>query len=273
MFRSKLILTWILRGAPVASLLAAAPVAAAQEEKPVDLAALMKEVESGDRDRMLAAMQQVEKSKEPALAPAVEAVLARGAPADVLVAAMKAAGKIKTESTSTVIAPYVRHRTPEVRQAAVSALLKTGGPEAKKALTAALRSSDAVVRGTAAAGLGELGVHESVGDLFLAFERGVSEAAASIGVLCLPDECERFAALMGKKPFDVMIAGFDQILFRPPKDVPDDQKIRLIGRMRELGTAEVGKYLADVAERWPKDWSSKVKQALDSAAKASGGSR
>jgi hypothetical protein len=53
--------------------------------------------------------------------------------------------------------------------------------------------------------------------------------------------------------------------------MPDDQKIRIIGRLRELGTAESGKYLADVAGRWPKDWSAKVRQALEAAAKATGG--
>ncbi len=52
----------------------------------------------------------------------------------------------------------------------------------------------------------------------------------------------------------------------------DDEKIRIVGRLRELGTKDAGNYLADVAERWPKDWSKRVKQAIDGAVKALGGS-
>jgi hypothetical protein len=101
----------------------------------------------------------------------------------------------------------------------------------------------------------------------------VAEAGAAIGQICTPEECEKFAERTGRVAFDVMVTGFDQILFRPPSEIPDEEKIRLIGRMREMGTPEVGKYLADVGERWPKEWSKKVKQALDSAARATGGKK
>jgi hypothetical protein len=67
-----------------------------------------------------------------------------------------------------------------------------------------------------------------------------------------------------------MSSGFDQILFRPPTEIPDEAKLLLIGRMREIGTAEVAKYLADVSDRWPKEWSKKLKQVIDSAVRASG---
>jgi hypothetical protein len=99
----------------------------------------------------------------------------------------------------------------------------------------------------------------------------VAEAGAALGQLCTPSQCEEYAERTGKVAFDVMVTGFDQILFRPPSDIPDEEKIRLIGRMRELGTPEVGKYLADVGDRWPKEWSSKVKQVIESGAHAVGG--
>jgi hypothetical protein len=99
----------------------------------------------------------------------------------------------------------------------------------------------------------------------------VGEAAAAIGQICEPTDCENFASRLEKQPFDIMVSGFDQILFRPAKQIPDDEKIRIVGRLRELGTREAGKYLADVAGRWPKGWSKRVKQALDSAVKATGG--
>ena len=45
----------------------------------------------------------------------------------------------------------------------------------------------------------------------------------------------------------------------------NDGLIKSVGRLRELGTPESAKYLADVQGRWPANGSKKVKQAIDSA--------
>jgi hypothetical protein len=91
----------------------------------------------------------------------------------------------------------------------------------------------------------------------------VGEAAASIGQLCAPAECDELAGKLGKLAFDVVTGGLDQILFRPPSEVDDDAKVKLVGRVRELGTAEANKFLKDVQKRWPATWSARVKQAID----------
>jgi hypothetical protein len=89
--------------------------------------------------------------------------------------------------------------------------------------------------------------------------------------VCSPEQCERFAESTTKVPFDIMSTGFDQILFRSPKDMPDAQKLRIVERLQALGTAEVGRYLADVADRWPDDWNAKLKQAIEQAAQSARG--
>ncbi len=233
----------------------------------LDLPALKKQL-AGSEEDIVAALRTIEESGNVEGAPLVTEVLARGGTEAIVEEALKAAGKLKSSSLSPSIAPYVQHRTEEIRRAAARALVKTKGPVAVSTLSKALRSEDASVRGTAATGLGELGARESIKDLFNALDHGVAEAAASIGQLCKPEECEEFAGRTGKLTFDVMQTGFDQILFRPATEISDDDKLKLVGRMRELGTVEVGKYLTDVGERWPKDWSKKVKQAIDSAAHA-----
>lgn len=246
---------------------------AADAPPSADVAALEKKL-SGDEDSVVAALQSIAElagSGSDELAPLVRGVLERGGTPKVIEEALKTAAKLKAASLSPAVAPYVQHRTEAIRRSAVRTLLKTKGPSAVDALRSALKSSDAAVRGTAATGLGALDAKEAMPDLFRAFDHGVAEAGAAIGQLCTPEQCEQFAERTGKIAFDVMVTGFDQILFRPPGDVPDDEKIRLIGRMRELGTGEVGKYLADVADRWPKDWSKKLKQAIESAAHAIGG--
>lgn len=258
----------------------AAPDAAAQGKAKgkvtatkIDAAKIKAELESGNEKRMLAALQQVEDAEDAgkAAVPHLEALARRGASVSVLSRCLEVLGGLKQSTSSLAIAPYYRHRVPEVRRSAAKALLKTGGPAAVKALRAALRSPDAQVRGIAASGLGSLNAREALPDLFAALSHNVGEAAASIGQLCKPEECEKLAGYLGKLPLDVVTSGFDQILFRSPKDMGDEQKIRIVGRLRELGTKDAGNYLADVAERWPKDWSKRVKQAVDAAVKALGG--
>jgi hypothetical protein len=252
------------KGKPSASL------KAVEEKDSAELEALRKKL-AGSEGEALEALKSIAEAGDASRAPLVGEVLTRGGTPRVMEEAIKTAAKLKAESLSPAIAPYAQHRAEELRRAAVKALLKTKGPAAIEALKKALRSSDAAVRGTAATGLGALGARESLEDLFLAFDHGVAEAGAAIGQLCRPDECEKFAGRTGKISFEVMATGFDQILFRPEADIPDEAKIKLVGRMRELGTAEVGKYLTDVGERWPKDWSKKVKQSIDSASHAVGG--
>ncbi len=240
----------------------------------VDTKKVAADLASGDSSRIAAALAELIAAGESAAAaaPAVEALLAKGSSTELTVKALEAAGALKQSSSSAKVAPYVRHRSESVRRAAAKALVKTKGPAAVSTLRHALRSRDAQVRGVAATGLGTLGAKEALPDLFKALAHSVPEAASSIGQLCEPSDCDKFAALTGKHQFDIMSSGFDQILFRPEKEVSDDQKIKVVGRLRELGTKEAGKYLAEVKGRWPEGWSKRVKQALEAAVKATGAS-
>jgi len=114
-----------------------------------------------------------------------------------------------------------------------------------------------------ATGLGALKAKDTVGDLFVALDHRVNEAAASIGQLCNPEECDALVARMGRLPFDVITSGLDPILFRPASEVSDDAKVKLVGRIRELGTGEANKFLRDVQKRWPAGGSPRIKQSID----------
>ncbi|MDP9037052.1 MAG: hypothetical protein M3O50_19820, partial [Myxococcota bacterium] len=61
-------------------------------------------------------------------------------------------------------------------------------------------------------------------------------------------------------------------LFRPLPDVNDELKVKIVGRVRELGTAEANRFLRDAQGRWPKGGSTKVKQSLDQAVLATSAS-
>ena len=235
----------------------------------VDLERVRADLESGDEAKILGALETVERTGDVRAAQLVEALLKRGASVPVLKAAISAAGSLKQTSSSAAISPYLQHRSPEVRRAAAKALIKTKGPTAVKALRQGLRSSDAVVRGTAATGLGELGAKEALADLFGALDHYVGEAAASIGLLCGAADCDKLLARVGRVPFQIMTSGLDQILFR--REISDEQKIKVVAQVRELGTQDARVFLAEVLARWPKDASPRVRQALDAAVKAIGG--
>lgn len=248
----------------------------ADEDKPavrLDLAALKKQLESRDAGRIGSALDAIEKAEgaNAKAAPLLESFLRRGSTVQLLERALEVTGSLEQESSSAAVAPYARHRVPKVRRAAVKALLLTKGPIAVKTLRSGLRSKDAIVRGISASGLGELGAKEALPDLFRAFDHRVGEAATSIGQLCNPAECEKFLDRLTRFPLDIMTGGLDQMLFRDPKEFKDEHKLEIVGRLRELGTAEAASYLADVADRWPEDWSERVKKAAEQASKQSGG--
>jgi hypothetical protein len=62
------------------------------------------------------------------------------------------------------------------------------------------------------------------------------------------------------------------VLLRGAKDVDDDTKIKIVGRVRELGTGQANQFLKDVQQKWPPKTSPKVKQAIDQAVIATSGS-
>ena len=240
---------------------------------PVSRDALEK-LKSADPARIREALDDIRMAGKGGGAPAVAAVvelLRRGLPTALTQAAIETLGDTESESASDTLAWYAHHRSAPIRRAAIDALAKTRGAVAARALRDALSDRDPQVRGAAATGLGALGAKDAMADLFLALDHNVSEAAQSIGQLCVGPECERLADKLGQLRFDVVMSGIDRALFRPVVEVSDDVKVKIVGRVRELGTAEAFKYLSAVQNKWPADWSRRVRQSIDQAVIATSG--
>lgn len=245
------------------------------DAKPTLSPGIAQKLKSNDEAQIKGALDEIRMvGKGASTAPTVPLIaelLDKGLSLGLTIPALETLGDLEVEASSASIAPYVVHRNVKVRQAATKALVRTRGAVAVKALRHALSDGDAMVRGVAASGLGSLKSHDAVPDLFIALDHRVAEAAAAIGQLCNPQECDAFSGRLGRQPFDVMTGGFDQILFRPTADVNDDGKVKVIGRVRELGTQEANKFLRDVQTRWPKTGSPRVKQSIDQGVQATGG--
>jgi hypothetical protein len=238
----------------------------------VNVPALTEKLKSSDPVEVDAALTEAKAAGKGArpLVPAIEDLLRRGTQNELVGHALMALGEAGTETSAPVIAPYSRHRNPETRKRALAALGRTGGSVAVAALRAALSDPDPGVRGVAASGLGPARGREAVGDLFLALDHQVVEAASSIGQLCTPEDCEKLAGKVGTFGLDVMTSAFDSILFRPASEIPDEAKLKLVARVRVLRTEEANKYLRDVQSRWAPGDSARVRQAIEQAVQATG---
>jgi len=242
-------------GAPEPTTLSAASLAKLKSDDPAVIGA-------GLDDARLAGV------KAAAAVPAIVELLRTGLPYPVAASAIDTLADIESPEVQAFV-PYATHRDPKVRRAAVRALSKVtlpaGVPLAVSTLRAALADPDANVRATAALGLGSLKAHASMPDLFLALDRHVYEAAASIGQLCTAAECDALVGRIGKVPFDVVTTGVDSILFRPATEVSDDAKVGIVEKIRDVGTGDANKFLRGVQARWPKNGSVRLKRELDAA--------
>jgi HEAT repeat protein len=244
-----------------------APPAAAKSPA-LDLARLKKALETADEAGKLGALGELEgapKPNAPAAAALVNDLLARGASTKVLERALEVEARLAQPASTPAVVPYVRHRNPALRRAATRALAQTGGPAAVAALRGVLRGSDPVLRRDAASALAGLRAAEAVEDLFAVLSKDVPEAAAAIGTLCKPTDCQKLVEIVGKLPFDVMQTGLEPILLRPDAEVPEALKLDLLERLRKLQTQESSAFLKTVLARFPKDGNARVKAGLENA--------
>ena len=249
------------------------PAANAKPAAKVDVGPAVQKLKSGDEGQIRAGLDdlRIVGPGAAAAAPTVADVLARGLTEPLALQAIETLGDLESPDGSAILAQYASHRTVAVRRAAIKALMRTKGAAAASALRKALGDSDAQVRGNAASGLGALKAKDAVPDLFVALDHKVNEAAASIGQLCNAEQCEQLAGKLGKLPFDVVMSGLDPVLFRPSSEISDDAKIKVLGRLRELGTGEANRFLKDVEKRLPKEASPRIRQAVEQAVKATTG--
>ncbi len=156
----------------------------------------------------------------------------------------------------------LHHRRASVRQAAVNALAQIRDDRVRPLVESGLHDSESAVRGQAATALGEIGASQSVELLFHAFERGVPEAAESIGRLgeastAVSSEAtwdhedprttrhrHTLAMWLGRAPLSVLLRGFERYLNR--RDVPVAVKEQIVVRLEQQASAQVREFL----QRW-----------------------
>ena len=247
---------------------AGAPKAAAKGGK-IDAKEANDALKSSDSARIESALVNIRAAGKDgggrAFTAAIVGRLKIGLPKELVRKALDALAELEDPTSTEAGEMYLEHRDGEVRLSAVRVLGAAKTPAAVKGLRLALGDGDPRVRGLAATLLGATKAADAVPDLVAALDKGINEAAVSIGQLCDSKSCDALLDRLKNKPFDVISTGLQQELLR--KDVSDDVKKKVITAVRELASQKAREFLVEVKGAWPKDGSKAILDALDKAIK------
>jgi HEAT repeat protein len=244
---------------------AAAATAAAGNARPQETLSMREAVEalhSNDPDRVIQGVLALTVISSPAVIPPLVELLHSGPPDRVTDEVVAKLGIIGQPAAIEELSNLLHHRRPAVREAAIHSLSQIHDDRVRPLIESGLHDSDHGVRGQAAEALGDIGARQSVGLLFRAFERGVPEAAESIGRLGEASVAvstnaawdrddpratahpHTLAMWLGRMPLSVLLRGFERFLNR--NDVPVAVKEQIVVRLEQQASAQVRDFL----QRW-----------------------
>jgi HEAT repeat protein len=204
---------------------------------------------SANPDEVREAIALLSVIDHPSVIPPLAAMLRSGRSDEVTDQALTALGGLAHPSAVDVLVEFTRHRRSRARRLAYQALAAIQDSRVPALLEQGLRDSDRNVRATAARSLGDIGAQQSVDTLFVAFDRGVVEAAIAIGKLGDRASVTRFNDHLGRVPLSVMLSGYGEYLARV--DIPDEVKVDIIGRLGEVSGPLVRAFLQRYLDTLP----------------------
>ena len=206
-----------------------------------ELPAIVAKLKSSDTNQVREAIDQltVLDSAE-AIAPLAE-LLRSGQPDALTDRALEAFAALQKPESISVLVEFTHHRRGGARRRAYQALASIHDSRVPALVERGLRDSDRNVRATCALSLGEIHATSSVNILFRAFDRGVLEAATSIGKVGDAQAVERFSQSLGRQPLSVMLDGYDQFLRRA--DIDEKVKLGVVAKLGEVSGPIVKTFL------------------------------
>lgn len=162
----------------------------------------------------------------PAVIPTIADLLRSGPPDEVTDQALDALAALSHPSAMEVLVATTNHRRVDARRRAYVAISTINHRDRPALLEECLSDSDRAIRGLCALSLGDIGSKRSLDILFRAFERGVVEAAISIGKLGDEEDIDRFDTYLGQQPLPIMLSGYKEFLSR--NDINKKRKIQVV---------------------------------------------
>ncbi len=240
--------------APAGESVAAAPTLA-------DMTTIVPKLQSASADEVREAIDLLTVIDRPEVVPPLAALLRSGQPDAITDRTLEALGGLAQASAVDVLVEFTHHRREGARRRAYQSLASIQDPRVPRLLEIGLRDSDRAVRGAAALALGDIGARASVDTLFIAFERGVIEAAIAIGKLGDAAAVNKFSESIGRRPLSVMLSGFEQFVRR--RDVTDEVKLQIVQRLGEIAGPLVKSFLRDYLGTFSQRDRSSLKRAVE----------
>ncbi|MCP4197239.1 MAG: HEAT repeat domain-containing protein [Proteobacteria bacterium] len=207
------------------------------------------QLQSPDPDQVMDGVQTLSASGSRTAAEPLAKLLKTGPRNDITDSIIQTLGFIGHPSSIQILIEYLQHRRPDARIAAIYALENFKDHRVARALENALRDSSAEIRSTAALALSKQGDINSVPVLFQAFERGVDDAAISIGQLGNDQHSLRLATYLGKADIKILLPGFDEFLRR--SDIPQKAKLEILNQLFELAGPDVRRFAVAYRASFP----------------------
>lgn len=214
-----------------------------------DVERIAARLDSRNADEVREAIDLLSVIDHPSVVPHLAALLRSGRSDEVTDRALTALQGLAHPTSIDVLVEFTRHRRARARRIAYQGLAAIQDRRVPSLLEQGLRDSDRNVRATAARSLGEIGARQSVDTLFVAFDRGVVEAAIAIGKLGDRQSIRRFNDHLGQMPLSVMLSGYNEYLRR--NDIPDDAKVDIVGRLGEVSGPLVRSFLQRYLDTFP----------------------
>ena len=208
-----------------------------------DLDTITPRLQSADTDEVREAIDMLSIIDHPRVIPPLADLLRSGQPDLVTDRALESLRGLAHPSSIEVLTEFTQHRRAGARRRAYQAIAAIDDDRVPALLEQGLRDSDRSVRSETALALGSVGATNSLDTLFRAFERGVIEAAISIGKLGDESAIERFSEHLGRRPLAIMLSGYQEFLGR--RDISNDAKATIVGRLGEVSTPMVRRFLVD----------------------------
>ncbi|MGE0789717.1 MAG: HEAT repeat domain-containing protein [Sandaracinaceae bacterium] len=214
-----------------------------------DIDEIAARLNSSNEDEVREAIDLLSVIDHPRVVPPLADLLRSGRSDEVVDRALNALRGLASPTSIDVLVEFSHHRRARARRLAYQALAAIEDRRIPALLEQGLRDSDRSVRATCARQLGEIGATRSVDTLFLAFDRGVVEAAAAIGKLGDRGSVARFTEHLGQVPLSVMLSGYTEYVRR--RDIPEEVKIQIVDRLGEVSGPLVRQFLQRFLDTLP----------------------
>ncbi len=219
-----------------------------QDKAKGDIAAIAEGLGASDEVAVRAAIDDLGATGSPKIIPPLTEFLLSGRPDTQTDRAIEVIGVLGHPDGIDVLSRFTRHRRESARREAYKALIATKGP-VRSHLERGLSDSDRSIRAMCATALGEVGAQASLEPLFRAFDRGVVQAATSIGKIGNVKALHRYNQYLEKRPLGTLLSGYREFLLR--KDIPLKEKDKLVDLLGEVSSPMVRRFLQRYLQEVP----------------------